>query len=141
MKNTWAHEGPAVVEEFFWTHVNTNGPTVRPELGCCWLWTGKTLPEIDGKFGVWGNYGSASFHGDSEPAHRLSWYINNGTIHGRLWVLHHCDNPPCVRPEHLFLGTVLDNNHDRMAKGRFYNGGCPRLVRETGVGTVQLRRS
>ena len=51
-------------------------------------------------------------------AHRASWLGFKGDIPGRLWVLHRCDNPPCVNPEHLFLGTALDNTHDAIAKGR-----------------------
>lgn len=42
----------------------------------------------------------------------------NGPIEGGLWVLHRCDNPPCVRPEHLFLGTAKDNTQDMIRKGR-----------------------
>jgi len=52
-------------------------------------------------------------------AHRVSWEIHNGPIPDSLSVLHRCDNPPCVRPEHLFLGTQKDNMQDRLAKGRY----------------------
>jgi len=51
-------------------------------------------------------------------AHRVMWAIVNGPIPDGLQVLHHCDNPPCVRPDHLFLGTQLDNMRDMIAKGR-----------------------
>lgn len=50
-------------------------------------------------------------------AHRIAWAIEHGDP-GPLLVCHKCDNPPCVRPDHLFLGTALDNNRDRKAKGR-----------------------
>lgn len=50
--------------------------------------------------------------------HRVAWTVAYGSIPDGLCVLHHCDNPPCVRPDHLFLGTVIDNNADRDAKGR-----------------------
>ena len=51
-------------------------------------------------------------------AHRVSYIIHNGEFDKKLCVLHRCDNPPCVNPDHLFLGTVNDNNKDRHAKGR-----------------------
>jgi len=50
-------------------------------------------------------------------AHRASWLIHYRYLPD-LDVLHHCDNPPCVRPDHLFLGTDYTNQHDSMAKGR-----------------------
>ena len=60
-------------------------------------------------------------------AHRLSWELANGkpVPHG-LYVLHHCDNPLCVRPEHLFIGTQADNIQDMMIKGRdsHHNPAC-----------------
>jgi hypothetical protein len=50
--------------------------------------------------------------------HRVAWELAFGPIPEGLWVLHHCDNPPCVRPDHLFLGTNLDNVQDKCRKGR-----------------------
>lgn len=63
------------------------------------------------------------FEGRMRLAHRVAWMITNGPIPDGLCVLHRCDNPPCVNPAHLFLGTVQDNNADRDAKGR---GKLPR---------------
>lgn len=55
-------------------------------------------------------------------AHRAAWEDEHGPIPPGQCVLHRCDNPPCVNPDHLFLGTKGDNNRDRSAKGRTYNG-------------------
>lgn len=69
-------------------------------------------------YGTKDGYGRPSFRGNRILAHRLSWLVNCGTIPAGIFVLHECDNPPCVNPAHLFLGTQLDNIRDRDAKGR-----------------------
>lgn len=78
-----------------------------PETGC-WLWTAA----VDGK-----GYGAFRM-GKMEQAHRASWLLHCGPIPEGMCVCHKCDTPTCVNPDHLFLGTVLDNNADRDAKGR-----------------------
>jgi HNH endonuclease len=52
-------------------------------------------------------------------AHRVAWELFKGPIPPDKWVLHKCDNPKCVRPTHLFLGTAQDNTDDMLQKGRF----------------------
>lgn len=79
----------------------------------CWTWAGPCHPSGHGRTTV-----------DGRPwyAHRRAWTLTNGPIPSGLCVCHKCDNPPCVRPDHLFLGTVADNNQDMWRKGR---GGRP----------------
>lgn len=76
----------------------------------CWLWTGALSH----------GYGSITIKRESKLVHRVYWELINGDIPKGMCVCHHCDNPPCVSPEHLFLGTPTDNNRDRDEKGRHY---------------------
>lgn len=82
----------------------------------CWLWTGAVRGT---------GYGNVSLGGRGrglQAAHRVSWELHNGPILDGLCVLHACDVRNCVRPDHLFLGTILDNNRDAKAKGRNNRG-------------------
>lgn len=82
---------------------------VRKERGKgCWNWTAGTFSDGYGGFGAYGETRS----------HRVSWVLHFGSIPIGLQVLHSCDNPLCVRPSHLFLGTTQDNTQDRCNKGR-----------------------
>lgn len=75
----------------------------------CWIWLGKPTPK---------GYGIISVDKRHAYAHRFAFALHNGPIPDGLDVLHSCDNPLCVNPEHLFLGTHVDNMADMVAKGR-----------------------
>ncbi|MES2287440.1 MAG: HNH endonuclease signature motif containing protein [Bacteroidota bacterium] len=92
---------------------------INPDSGC-WEWTGGLKSSSDplnqyGKFsiGLESNNSKRMVY-----AHRASYTIFKGEITNGLWVLHNCDNPKCVNPDHLFLGTRQDNVDDRERKGR-----------------------
>jgi hypothetical protein len=88
------------VEERFWAKVRKGDG--------CWEWNAaKRL-----------GYGKFAYEGKVIDAHRLSWLLHFGPIPEGMLICHRCDNPPCVRPDHLFLGTRADNTHDMDAKGR-----------------------
>jgi hypothetical protein len=75
----------------------------------CWIWTG--MKQKSG-------YGRFSYNGRKWRANRLAWIFSIGLIPDGLHVLHTCDNPACVNPNHLWLGTHQDNVDDRERKGR-----------------------
>lgn len=85
----------------------------------CWLWTASRRHKGYGAF-VWASSSGQIVQG---RAHRFSWIIHNGEIPDGLCVLHKCDNPLCVNPAHLFLGSKAENNADMVAKGRHVKGG------------------
>jgi hypothetical protein len=76
----------------------------------CWLWQGAQHRQKYGRVGFKGNRAAYT--------HRVAWELTHGPIPDGMHVLHKCDNPQCVRPEHLFLGTHRDNMRDMANKGR-----------------------
>jgi hypothetical protein len=99
------------LETRFWAKVEkTDG---------CWLWVASTNKR---------GYGQISRPAEGPAlAHRVSWELHFGPIPADLFVCHHCDTPPCVRPAHLFLGTNEDNVRDMLAKGRGGGPTCKQL--------------
>jgi hypothetical protein len=91
------------IVEKFWSRVDVGGSG-------CWEWTAGR--NIDG------GYGRLRLDGGLIMAHRLAWILTYGPIPEGLSVCHHCDNPPCCNPSHLFVGTQADNVMDAMKKGR-----------------------
>ncbi len=92
------------IPERYWSKVvKTDG---------CWSWTGQRTDKGYGRLGAGPRAGAAI------GAHRISWILNYGPIPEGMCVLHHCDTPPCTRPDHLWLGTTPDNNQDQFEKGR-----------------------
>ena len=97
----------------FWAKVSPGEGT-----DSCWMWIGAKKDTGPGR-----GYGSFKLESyTSRGAHRVSYALFNDVSPGEMTVCHRCDNPPCVNPMHLFLGTSKDNVHDMIAKGRRCTG-------------------
>jgi hypothetical protein len=97
----------------------------------CWLWTGAVSGD---------GYGAWHLRGRQVGAHRASYELNVGPIPPRLQVLHSCDTPLCVRPDHLFLGTNDDNMADMVAKRRSAWGERNTKAKLSTADVVAIRR-
>lgn len=104
----------------------------------CWIWTGARRTS---------GYGVFKLNGKAESAHRVSYKLFKGDIPPGVFVCHTCDNPICVNPDHLFLGTASDNMMDAQSKGRlvipegirFKKGHIPNFTTITKEQAVQVK--
>lgn len=92
--------------ERFWSKVGKTGTVEYPN---CWIWMAYRNKKGYGRFRV---------QNKMWLAHRVSWSLSNGEIPKGKQILHKCDNPPCVNPDHLKLGTSVDNMRDRDQRRR-----------------------
>ena len=86
----------------------------------CWIWQGARTNK---------GYGCVDVNGTNTTAHRAAWVAKFGSISKGILVCHHCDTPPCINPDHLFLGTAKDNAADMVSKGR-HNSGSWKVLTE-----------
>jgi len=94
-------------ERRFWSKVDIRGPDE------CWQWLGNKSEK---------GYGLIRFTRGNIRAHREAWELINGPIPQGLFICHHCDNPGCINPTHLFLATPADNMADKVRKDRQVKG-------------------
>lgn len=108
--------------ERFWSKVDIRGPHE------CWPWTAVTLRD---------GYGAIWHDGNNKRAHRVAYFLTHGELADGLVVMHSCDDPRCVNPAHLSLGTNADNMADRSAKGRHNGAGhCRAKLTEADVRAI-----
>lgn len=98
--------------------------------GGCWLWTGGTSGRKSDKQRGYGRFRIGATGSKQVAAHRYSWELSGRDAPGDAYLLHRCDTPSCVNPDHLFLGDAADNARDAVSKkrmkGLFVKGHVPR---------------
>jgi hypothetical protein len=109
----------------FWRKVDRSGD--------CWLWTAGVDRRGYGRFNV-GDGRSPQF------THRFAFELTHGPIPAGMHVLHHCDNPPCCNPAHLYLGTDADNHRDMMERGRSTTGERDAMAKLTAEQVIAIRQ-
>jgi hypothetical protein len=113
-------------DERFWAKVQkTDG---------CWLWTAATNEKGYGVFCV------DKKTNDIQLAHRVSYRMHYGEIPDNLFVCHHCDNPTCCNPSHLFIGTPDDNMQDKVLKDRQTKGERVVVSKLTNAQVIEIRQ-
>lgn len=109
---------------------------VHPEPNSgCWLWAGPS-------FAKRGDYGCFTMRRAGivqQRAHRISWALYRGALPANTHVLHRCDNPACVNPDHLFLGDQTRNMNDKVQKGRQNKGERHGMAKLTEVQAIAIR--
>jgi hypothetical protein len=118
----------STTEERFWAKVNKDGPTQPHMETPCWVWTAHKQDR---------GYGTIQVDGKCRKASRVAIQLSGRLIAADECACHHCDNPSCVRPDHLFVGSRADNSRDMRLKGR----QGPRPNKGSGVGTAKLNES
>lgn len=111
--------------EHFWSKVD------KSDSEGCWLWTGSRNAKGYGHYCI--------RRSRTRYAHRFAYSLTYGPVSSRIMVCHKCDNPPCVRPDHLFLGTNSDNIQDSLKKGRFPVGDASPQSRITDDQVAAIR--
>lgn len=117
-----------IAKKRFFTKVN--------KTASCWLWTARLYKDGYGVFEVTTAYKETK----KVRAHRYSYELHKGPIPPGMLVCHTCDNPLCVNPDHLWLGTNKDNSDDKIRKGRQARGSQIAVSKLTEEGVVEMRK-